>query len=52
MGFESYCIILVYPYRAGRFDQPLDDFGFRHTQGAKLRVVPFNLDEPENFKII
>lgn len=45
-------VILVYPYRAGKFDKPLDDFGFRHTHGAKLRVVPFNLDEPQNFKII
>ncbi len=45
-------VILVYPYRAGKFDQPLEDFGFRHTDGARLRVVPFNLDEPENFKII
>lgn len=45
-------VILVYPYRAGKFDKPLDDFGFRHTYGAKLRVVPFNLDEPQNFKII
>lgn len=45
-------VILVYPYRAGKFDQPLDDFGFRHTHGAKLKVVPFNLDEPQNFKII
>ncbi|WPC35868.1 McrC family protein [Acinetobacter sp. YWS30-1] len=45
-------VILVYPYRAGKFDQPLDDFDFRRTSGAKLRVVPFNLDEPENFKII
>lgn len=44
-------VILVYPYRAGKFDKPLDDFGFRHTYGAKLRVVPFNLDEPQNFKI-
>ena len=45
-------VILVYPYRAGKFDKPLDDFGFRHTYGAKLRVVPFNLDDPQNFKII
>lgn len=45
-------VILVYPYRAGKFDKPLDDFGFRHTYGAKLRVVPFNLDEPESFKIL
>ncbi len=45
-------VILVYPYLAGKFDQPLDDFGFRYTNGAKLRVVPFNLDEPQNFKII
>lgn len=45
-------VILVYPYRKGKFDQPLDDFGFRYTHGAKLRVVPFNLDEPQNFKII
>ena len=45
-------VILVYPYRAGKFDQPLDDFGFRETQGARLKVVPFNLDEPESFKIL
>ncbi|RZJ21657.1 MAG: restriction endonuclease [Acinetobacter sp.] len=45
-------VILVYPYRAGKFDQCLDAFIFRHTHGAKLRVVPFNLDEPEHFKII
>ena len=45
-------VIMVYPYRAGKFDQPLDDFCFRHTQGAKLRVVPFNVDDPKNFKII
>ncbi len=45
-------VILVYPYRQDKFDRPLDDFGLRHTHGAKLRVVPFNLDEPENFKVI
>ncbi len=45
-------VILVYPYRRDKFNQPLDDFGFRHTKGAKLRVVPFNLDEPENFKVL
>lgn len=45
-------VILVYPYRAEKFTRPLDDFDFRHTEGAKLRVVPFNLDEPQNFKII
>ncbi|WP_286712943.1 McrC family protein [Acinetobacter sp. UBA2581] len=45
-------VILVYPYRARKFDQPLDHFSFRDTNGAKLRVVPFNLDEPENFKIL
>jgi 5-methylcytosine-specific restriction enzyme subunit McrC len=45
-------VILVYPYRKDKFDQPLDDFGFRDTNGAKLRVVPFNVDEPQNFKII
>ncbi|TCB53814.1 McrC family protein [Acinetobacter terrae] len=45
-------VILVYPYRAGKFDQPLDDFGFRETQGARLKVVPFNLDKPQDFKII
>lgn len=45
-------VILVYPYRKETFNQPLDDFGFRHTNSAKLRVVPFNLDEPENFKIL
>lgn len=45
-------VILIYPYRAGKFDQPLDDFGFRDTEGAKLRVVPFDIDKPENFKII
>jgi 5-methylcytosine-specific restriction enzyme subunit McrC len=45
-------VIMVYPYRAGKFDQPLDDFCFRHTQGAKLRVVPFKVDDPKNFKII
>lgn len=45
-------VVLVYPYRVDKFTQPLDDFGFRHTGGAKLRVVPFNLDEPQNFKII
>ena len=44
-------VILVYPYRKDKFDQPLDDFGFRDTNGAKLRVVPFNVDEPQNFKI-
>ena len=45
-------VILVYPYRKDKFDRPLDDFCFRHTNVAKLRVVPFNLDEPESFKII
>lgn len=44
-------VILVYPYRADKFTQPLDDFEFRKTKGARLRVVPFNLDEPNNFKI-
>lgn len=24
-------VILVYLYRAGKFDQPFDDFGFRRT---------------------
>ncbi len=43
-------VILVYPYRVERFNQPLPEFGFRQTEGAKLRVVPFNLDEPESFK--
>lgn len=45
-------VILVYPYRKDKFTQLLDDFDFRNTEGAKLRVVPFNLDEPENFKIL
>lgn len=45
-------VILVYPYRKGKFDHPLDDFLFRDTMVAKLRVVPFNLDEPESFKIL
>lgn len=45
-------VILVYPYRKDKFEQPLEDFSFRYTDGAKLRVVPFNLDEPQNFKII
>lgn len=44
-------VILVYPYRADKFTQPLNDFEFRKTKGARLRVVPFNLDEPNNFKI-
>lgn len=44
-------VILVYPYRADKFTQSLDDFEFRKTKGARLRVVPFNLDEPNNFKI-
>ncbi|MGV2948487.1 McrC family protein [Acinetobacter sp. AGC35] len=44
-------VILVYPYRAVKFNQPLDDFQFIKTVGAKLRVVPFNLDEPENFEV-
>lgn len=45
-------VILVYPYRKGKFDHPLDDFLFRDTMVAKLRVVPFNLDKPQDFKII
>lgn len=45
-------VILIYPYRVEKFNRPLDEFEFRQTDGAKLRVVPFNLDEPENFKII
>ena len=45
-------VILIYPYRKDKFEQPLEDFSFRYTDGAKLRVVPFNLDEPQNFKII
>lgn len=45
-------VILVYPYRTGKFNQPLDDFQLIKTAGAKLRVVPFNLDEPYSFKII
>ena len=44
-------VILVYPYRAVKFNQPLDDLQFIKTVGAKLRVVPFNLDEPENFEV-
>ncbi|MFN0296649.1 McrC family protein [Acinetobacter albensis] len=45
-------VILIYPYRVEKFNRPLDEFEFRQTDGAKLRVVPFNLDEPENFKIL
>lgn len=45
-------VILIYPYRDEKFSKPLDEFNFRETDGAKLRVVPFNLDEPDNFKII
>lgn len=45
-------VILVYPYRKAKFEQPLDDFEFRQTDGAKLSVVPFNLDEPEKFNIL
>ena len=45
-------VILIYPYRVEKFNRSLDEFEFRQTDGAKLRVVPFNLDEPENFKII
>ena len=45
-------VILIYPYRAEKFTQPLDYFEFRYTDDAKLRVVPFNLDKPESFKIL
>ncbi|OAL81581.1 restriction endonuclease [Acinetobacter sp. SFB] len=45
-------VVLIYPYRKDKFTQALDDFEFRLTTSAKLRVVPFNLDEPQNFKII
>lgn len=45
-------VILIYPYRVEKFNRPLDEFEFRQTDGAKLRVVPFNLDEPEYFKIL
>ena len=45
-------VILIYPYRVEKFNRPLDEFEFRQTDGAKLRVVPFNLDVPESFKII
>ncbi|ONG41381.1 restriction endonuclease [Alkanindiges hydrocarboniclasticus] len=42
-------VMLVYPYRADKFDYPLEDFLFRNTTEARLRVVPFNLDEPHKF---
>jgi len=45
-------VVLVYPYRKDKFTQPLDDFKFRLPSSAKLRVVPFNVDDPKNFKII
>ena len=45
-------VILIYPNRVEKYNRPLDEIEFRQTDGAKLRVVPFNLDEPENFKII
>lgn len=45
-------VILVYPYRAEKFNQPLDDFEFRETNGARLRVLPFNLDKPQDFNLL
>lgn len=45
-------VILVYPFRKGKFEEPLRDFIFRDTDTAKLRVVPFNVDEPYSFQII
>lgn len=44
-------VILVYPYREDKFDRPLADFCFNKTQSkATLRILPFNLDSPSNFK--
>lgn len=40
-------VILVYPYRAEKFDQPLFNFKFRQTENARLRVLPFNVDNPK-----
>ncbi|MGE8683617.1 MAG: McrC family protein [Acinetobacter sp.] len=40
-------VILVYPYRTEKFTKPLDEFGFRETNGARLRVLPFNVDNPK-----
>lgn len=40
-------VILVYPYRAEKFNEPLGEFRFRETNGARLRVVPFNVDNPK-----
>ncbi|WP_180108936.1 MULTISPECIES: McrC family protein [unclassified Acinetobacter] len=44
-------VVLVYPYRKDKFTHSLDDFEFRLTTSAKLRVVPFNVDDPKSFKI-
>lgn len=40
-------VILVYPYRAEKFNQPLPNFEFRKTDSARLRVLPFNVDNPK-----
>lgn len=45
-------VVLVYPYRKDKFTQPLDDFEFRLTASAKLRVIPFNVDDPQSFKVV
>lgn len=41
-------VILIYPYRKNKFSQPLPQFIFNTTDNkAVLKVIPFNLDRPE-----
>ncbi|WP_151831647.1 McrC family protein [Acinetobacter ursingii] len=40
-------VILIYPYRKDKFNQPLPIFTFNSTEmKASLKVLPFNLDKP------
>lgn len=43
-------VVLVYPYRKDKFTQPLDDFEFRFTTSAKLRVVPLNVNNSKKLQ--
>lgn len=40
-------VILIYPYRKDKFNQPLPIFTFNSTgMKASLKVLPFNIDKP------
>ena len=44
-------VVLIYPYRRDRFNRPLPSFTFNATESrALLKVLPFNLDKPDDMK--